>query len=198
MPSPRFPAALATVALIAAWSGLVPGSEGDSDGLRPQVAYDVAVVRDEALAGLPESPLWAPASEDPACLAATRPGPSSAYALSAWFPRHDLCASLPSLDRDAVLTDDIAVWVETNDAGWVSGVRVSGQDAIGERGVYHESDTIEPDSVELAVDGSFVIHVHADRVPLWRCDARASEPDSTCAELVGTFAIDDLVYTPEP
>lgn len=197
MRGPSFPAALATVALIAAWSGLVPGSQG-AQRAHPRVVHDVSVVRDATLEGLPESPLWAPGDEDPACLAATRPGPASPHELSAWFPRHDLCASLPSLDLEAVLTDDIAIQVETNDMGWISGVRIVGQDAIGERGVYHESDTVEPESVELAVDGSFVIHVHADRVRLWRCDTRSPGSDTACAEPTGSFALDDLVYTPEP
>ncbi len=160
--------------------------------------YDVAVVRDVGLSGWPESPLYAPSDEDAACLAATRQDQGQDESLTAWFPRHDLCASLPETTVDAVLTDDIVIRVEMNEAGWISGVRITGQDAYGADGVYHESDPVEPEAVETYPDGSFVVHVHADHVALRSCDTEGQGGETPCDRVVATFALDDLIYTAEP
>ena len=109
-----------------------------------------------------------------------------------------LVASLPETTADATLIDDIVIQVETNEAGWISGVRITGQDAYGSEGVYHESDPVEPDSIETYPDGSFVVHVHADNVALRSCDTEGQGGETPCGRVVATFALDDLIYTAEP
>ena len=98
----------------------------------------------------------------------------------------------------AKLTDDIVIFVETNKAGEILKVMVSGQDLIGSEGIYHQSDAMDVMSVETFADGRFTVHVHADGVKLWECDTHVLRKKTICNQEQGTFALDDLTYTPDP
>ncbi len=174
------------------WSLAVLGLS--HNGVDPATPYAVSVVSDPNLQE-PASPLYAPGDSDPSCLA----NAASSGHLTAVFPRHDLCASLPN-SSSPILSDDIVIWVDTDRVGQVVAVLVDGQDVRGTEGVYHQSELLEvtPDSVEALPDGSFIVHVHADEVALWKCDTHVSGKETVCDELVGSFAIDDLIYTPDP
>ena len=164
------------------------------NGVDPNTPYAVSVVSDPNLQE-PASPLYAPGDSDPSCVA------NAGYNgnLTAVFPRHDLCASLPN-SSSPILSDDIVIWVDTDRVGQVVAVLVDGQDVRGTEGVYYQSELLEvtPGSVEALPDGSFIVHVHADEVALWKCDTHVSGEETVCDELVGSFAIDDLIYTPDP
>ena len=136
---------------------------------------------------------------NPSCLAQA----SSIKNLWAYFPRHDLCATLTT-SSDASIADDIVIRVkiEKKKAGAlpvVISVQVIGQDVIGADGLIYQSDVITDKlfDVDSMGDGSFVIHVHADKVKLWKCNGHLLKGRTTCEEEAGFFAIHDLVYRPE-
>ena len=128
---------------------------------------------------------------------------SSIKNLWAYFPRHDICATLIT-SSGYLIADDIVIRVkiEKKKAGAlpkVISVQVIGQDMDGAEGLIHQSDVITNiESVESNGGGSFVIHVHADDVQLWKCDGHLLKGQTTCTEDAGTFAIQDMVYTPDP
>ena len=78
------------------------------------------------------------------------------------------------------------------------GVEVQGQDWIGTDGIVHISGFMVPDSVSNNPDGTLVIHVHEDNVPLYKCDTHVLRNKSVCDNIVGQFELHDLVYTPDP
>lgn len=161
---------------------------GDTSGDGPQI---VAV---GGHSGIPAAAtLYAPSDADPNCVAQKGSGKS----LSAVFPRHDLCATLTTTTA-ATIADDIVILVDTNKAGQPTGITVRGQDTIGEEGIAHTSETVIPASTETNSDGNMVIHVHADNVTLYKCDAHLIKRRTVCDQDVGSFALHDLVYIPDP
>ena len=170
---------------------------GGGGGSDTNVPLEVAVVKHDGVAMT--RTLYQPATLDSLCLAQA----SSIKNLWAYFPRHDLCATLTTT-HGASIADDIVIRVkiEKKKAGAlpkVINVQVIGQDTIGSEGLIHQSDVITNiSSVESKADGIFVIHVHADNVTLWKCDGHLLKGQTTCEENVGTFAIHDMVYTPDP
>ena len=168
---------------------------GDGGGSDTNVPFAIAVVS-HSIATM-NSTLYAPASVDPNCLAQS----PSIRSLWAGFPRHDLCATLST--NAASIADDVVIKVEVDKKSGgllnVTSVQVTGQDTIGLEGLFHQSDEItDIYDVISNVDGSFVIHVHADDVTLWKCDTHLLRKKTTCTQNVGTFAIHDMVYTPDP
>jgi hypothetical protein len=164
--------------------------DGGSDGGNSQL---IGVHEDLSL-GDPTAPLWAPTDALSTCLMQKNSGKS----LGGAFPRHDLCAALPGDNASAILRDDIIVIVHTSNRGVVMGVEVQGQDYIGSVGLVHVTDLMVPAAVDTSPDGSMVIHVHADNVNLFECDTHVLKKQSICDKQVGTFALDDLVYSPAP
>ena len=165
------------------------GGGGTGGNGTPQV---VAVRSDGALPA-PSSTLYAPWDADPNCVAQKYSGNS----LGAAFPRHDLCATLITTSA-ASLTDDIILIVDKNNQGDPTAVTIQGQDVRGADGIVHTSAMMVPESTGTNTDGNFVIHVHADGVTLFKCDTHVMKKKSICDLDVGTFAVDDLVYIPDP
>ncbi len=169
---------------------------GGGGGSDTNVPFAVAVI--EHLPKNKSSTLYAPTTADSQCLAQA----ASIRSLWAGFPRHDICSRLTTTAA-AVIEDDVVVKVEADQKSGVllkvTSIQVTGQDTIGAEGLFHQSDVItKVDSFVINEDGSFVIHVHADAVTLWKCDTHLLRKKSNCAEDVGTFAIDDMIYTPDP
>lgn len=163
-------------------------SGSNSGGNTPQV---IGLHRHTYTGG---APIWAPTDASPGCVMQKNSGKS----LSGAFPRHELCASLPEDNDNAILRDDIIVIVQTSNRGEVLSVEVQGQDYIGTVGIVHISDVMAPLSVESFADGSMVIHVHANNVGLYQCDTHVLKKQSNCDQKVGEFALDDLFYSPDP
>jgi len=164
------------------------GGGGGSGDNTPQI---IGVHRHSGLSS--SALLWAPTESSNTCVLQKNSGKS----LSGAFPRHDLCASLPNQDV-AWLRDDIIIIVHTSNRGEVLGVEVQGQDWIGTGGIVHISEGMVPDSVSNNPDGTMVIHVHEDLVPLYQCDTHVLRNKSVCDYKVAQFALHDLVYTPDP
>ena len=165
---------------------------GGGGGSDTNVPFAVAVV--QHLNVSESSTLYAPATADSTCFAQA----ASIRHLWATFPRHDLCATLTTTIA-ASIADDVVIKVETDKSGNVVSVIATGQDTIGSEGIYHQSNVITGIfSVDTNSDGSFLIHVHADGVPLWKCDTHVLKKKTTCTENVGYFSLHDMVYTPDP
>jgi len=167
------------------------GGGTGSGGKTPQI---IGVHKHTYVDGGLSAPLWAPTDTLSGCVLQKNSGKS----LSGAFPRHELCASLPEEGVNAILEDDIIIIVETSNRGEVLSVEVQGQDSIGTVGIVHVSELMMPISVESFLDGSLIIHVHSNNVPVYQCDTHVLKKQSNCSTLVGEFALDDLVYSPAP
>jgi len=171
------------------------GSGGKGGGGGDGSSQVIGVVDDDV--SDPQAPLWAPTSVSPGCLMQKGPAKS----MSGAFPRHALCATLYTEISSAIvptLHDDIIVIVAADKNGVVQTVQVQGQDFIGSIGIVHISPLMVPSSVDNNLDGSIVIHVHADNVQMNKCDTHVLKQKSVCTIDAGLFAIDDLLYTTPP
>ena len=160
------------------------GSGGDSSSQEIGIHDDTSHPETNAV-------LWAPTDASPACVLQKGPGNS----LSGAFSRHDMCATVYKEGNLSMLGDDIVVLVSKDKRGAVLGVQVQGQDVIGSIGVVHVSDVMVPSSIVNNPDGTMVIHVHSDDVHMFKCDTHVLKKKSVCTIDVGTFAIDDMVYS---
>ena len=133
--------------------------------------------------------VWAPTDTLPSCVLQQNSGNS----LSGAFPRHDLCATL--MTAGDALTDDIIIVVDTDKQGTVLGVQVQGQAIIGTEAFVYISDMVVPVSVVKNNDGTMIIHVDAPTVYLYKCDTHVLKRKSVCTNMIGTFALHDLVYS---
>jgi len=154
-----------------------------------EIIYTVNVVFDyEAFpegSDLPEAPPYLPS-----CSAETRGG-----TFSAWFERHDLCATVTTSERYTI-TDDISLHVNTNKAGNIIAFQLIGQDIIGMDGLIHKSEVvpIEPPVVPSAE--GFTLHVDTDNIEIWKYDKHLNTGGAKPVEMVGYISVGDLVYTP--
>lgn len=163
---------------------------GGAGGGGGTVIFSVAVVGDpDALFG---ENLWVPS-----CTAQSNSGTVNKPATTAIFPRHDLCAMLTT-STGATLTDDIIIHTITAKSGEITGVQLNGQDIIGEAGIAHESDVIPVDPPALPDAAGFTLHVHGADVALWKLDTHLVSRRSKRVEMIGTFSMDDMIYTPDP
>jgi hypothetical protein len=97
-----------------------------------------------------------------------------------------------------MLTDDIIVHTVVAKSGEITGVQVIGQDVIGDAGIAHESDVIPVVPARLPDAAGFTLHVHGADVALWKLDTHVVRKRSKRIEMVGTFSLDDMIYTPDP
>jgi hypothetical protein len=92
------------------------------------------------------------------------------------------------------LTDDV-VLTATMKGGRITGYQLRAQDVIGSEGVKHESDVIVLDSPVVPIAGGFTVHVHAERVPVWRLSGHIN---GRRVEVIGHISLADVVYRPAP
>ena len=111
--------------------------------------------------------------------------------------RHDLCATLTT-SLGNTLTDDIFIVTVKNKSGDIIGVQLFGQDIIGDNGIAHESDVLEVDPTVQPDALGFTLHVHAANVDLWKLDTHRPMNKSNRVDIVGTFSLGDVIYTPDP
>lgn len=151
--------------------------------------YTVNVVFDyEAFpegSGLPEAPPYLPS-----CSAETRGG-----TFSAWFERHDLCATVTT-SEGYTLTDDIGLHVNTNNAGNIISFRLIGQDVIGREGLIHKSEIIAIEPPVVPSTEGFTLHVDTDNIEIWKYNKHLNTGGAKPVEMVGHISVSDLVYTP--
>lgn len=148
--------------------------------------YSVQVVGHEGIAF--QAPTYAPTDADPDCLAQTPAG-----TLVAFFPRHDLCATLIT-DTGYALTDDLSIQVKLDRQGRISSLFVAGQDVIGEAGIMHISDTVVFDPPVPVTREGFVLHVDVDNLAIWMTDHHLLRNKPKKVQMVGRISLGDLIY----
>ena len=128
----------------------------------------------------------------PSCSAETRGG-----IFSAWFERHDLCATVTTSTGNT-LTDDISMHVGTNKAGKIISFQLIGQDIIGKEGIIHKSEVVtfaEPIGPPPPMTG-FTLHVDVDNLEIWKYNKHLNVKGAKRVEMIGHISVCDLVYTP--
>ncbi|MCH7557617.1 MAG: hypothetical protein IIB56_09205 [Planctomycetes bacterium] len=126
----------------------------------------------------------------PTCSAETRGG-----GFSAWFARHDLCATVVT-STGATLTDDIGLQVETNKDGNIISFQLFGQDVIGRDGIMHQSEVVAIwPPVVPSMDG-FTLHVDVDNLEIWKTNHHLRSNKPKLVKMIGEISVGDLVYTP--
>lgn len=88
------------------------------------------------------------------------------------------------------LTDDVILGT-TVKRGQITAIQVRGQDVIGADGIKHESDVIKLPVPVTPDPNGFVLHVHADNVPVWRLSGHLK---GRRVEMIGTIAVGDIIY----
>jgi len=168
------------------------GDGGSSDTSKPK--YDVALVSGEVDCA---SPIFNPGEPPTSILATTvdLKGPSVSY--TAVFPRHlDEGGPTLTMDSGLQLTDDIRIYVTTNEFGQLVAVQVKGQPDIGKEALAHESEVVQLlQSVDPLADEPFTVHVNKPAIPIWQLSRHTG---GKRVQIVGRFCLGDLVYTPQP
>lgn len=162
---------------------------GGGGGSTTEVLYQVDVADDSALDN--DATLY-----NPSCDAFTREQKGPGVSYTAYFDRHDLCATVTTSPSGETLTDDIVIRVGTNEAGEIVSVQLTGQDVIGKEGVFHESEVVQIDPPVVPSADGFTIPVNADNLPIWKCDRHTSCHNRF--EIIGEIAIDQMIYSPAP
>jgi len=90
------------------------------------------------------------------------------------------------------LTDDILMWNPgLKKEGRITRVRFSAHDIAGPDGIKHDTDDI-PVAVPVVPDpAGFVLHVHADNVPVYRLSGHVG---GKRVAMIGTISVSDIVY----
>ncbi len=122
-------------------------------------------------------------------------GPGANY--TAWYPRHDLDATVTT-SMGATLTDDISIVVKTDDFGDIISIQLFGQDTIGREGIMHETDELFLATPVSPIDLGFTLHVHEDEIEVWKLDTHLKKNKSQRVESVGFISLDDMEYVPSP
>lgn len=154
-----------------------------------EIIYTVNVVFDYVAfpegSGLPEAPPYLPS-----CSAETRGG-----TFSAWFERHDLCATVTT-SEGYTLTDDMGLHVNTNKAGNIISFQLIGQDVIGREGLIHKSEIVAIEPPVVPSTEGFTLHVDTDNIEIWKYDKHLNTGGAKPVEMVGYISVGDLVYVP--
>ncbi|MFC1795185.1 hypothetical protein ACFL3Q_16565 [Planctomycetota bacterium] len=182
---------LTAVWIVLATPGTALAKKPDKPPVQDEIIYTVNVVFDDVAfpegSGLPQAPPYLPS-----CLAETRGG-----TLSAWFERHDLCATVTT-STGYTLTDDIGLHIGTDKAENIISFQLIGQDVIGTEGLIHRSEIVTIDPPVVPSLEGFILHIDTDNLEIWKYDKHLNTRGAKPVEMVGYISICDLVYTPQP
>ncbi len=141
----------------------------------------------------PHEPVNSPVYDPPeGCLGTNPDQKGSGVSLDVVMPKHE-CATVVT-SEGYLLTDDIRVWVTTDDNGDIVSVQLIGQDVVGREGLQHRSDLIQVAPQTPNLSGDFTLHVDADNVTIWKCDAHRIKRNTNCDVDVGTISMGDFTY----
>ena len=166
-----------------------------------ELAYSVAILSHDNIPA-PDSPLYQPYDLDNSCLAQAHDHRAQSNGL---FPYDDgnWCEELTTDLGDTI--KEIVGFHITKDkkSGAIVSATIQGLDSLDyTTALYRVSDEmVDPDvevEVETFADESFIIHLHADNVMLYKCDTNWLQKKSVCEIPTGTFAIEDFYYIPYP
>lgn len=161
-------------------------------------AFYMAVVKDDDVVSH-KSELYQPSSLDADCLAKAHTNFDAVFG-------DQSCATVTyttdSEEPDPTIRYTIGFHVTRDKkSGDIVSVWLQGQGVVEDEVLMHvggEMYTTDSWVQPSGTDGSFIIHLHADDVIFTRCDAARLIGKTVCDVEVGTFAIDDLWYFPNP
>lgn len=137
-------------------------------------------------ANLAADPAFAPA--DPT-LVSTCAGSVSKNGSSVTWARFTTCVVITPTGSSYALTNDPYLQV-TAKRGVITHVTLYIDDVVGAEGIQHETDPIPVTPVPYGGAG-FVLHVHADRVPVYRLSGHIG---GKRVAMIGTISVADVVY----
>jgi hypothetical protein len=137
-------------------------------------------------ANLTSDPAFSPV--DPT-LVSSCAGSLSNNGSSVTWPRFTECVVITPTGSSYALTNDPYLQVTTK-RGVVTHVTFYIDDIVGQEGIQHETDPIPVTPVAFGGAG-FVLHVHADRVLVYRLSGHIG---GKRVATIGTIAIGDVVY----
>lgn len=101
------------------------------------------------------------------------------------------CLIVQPTGSSYALTDDVVLSAVTK-GGRIVSYQLRAQDVSGADGIKHESEVVMlPEAVRPST-GAFVVHVHQDRIPVWRLSGHRK---GERVEIIGYISIGDVVYT---
>ena len=180
-----------TLLMSSAFAGK-PGNKGNNGKAGGQYSVAVYADIDEPT---PNSPLYIPVDIDPDCIAYSEVGAAVVN-----FRLLDSCADLTT-NLGVVITNNRVINFDIdNRSHEIVGAKFKGNDAYGIEGFLYISDELvnSESYVTTYPDGSFVVHLHADNVTLWRCPSFRVKKRTICDVNGGEFAIDDVLFIPIP
>jgi hypothetical protein len=122
-------------------------------------------------------------------LISTCAGTLSKNGTSVTWARFTECVVITPNGSSYALTNDPSLQVTTK-RGVITHVTLYIDDVVGEEGIQHETDPIPVTPVAFGEAG-FVLHVHADRVPVYRLSGHLG---GKRVATIGTISIADVVY----
>lgn len=149
------------------------------------VSLDATSAATASGANLASNPAFAPV--DPT-LVSTCPGSVSKNGSVTW-PRFTECVVITPSGSSYALTNDPYLQVTTK-RGVITHVTFYIDDIVGGEGIQHETDPIPVTPVAYGGAG-FVLHVHADRVPVYRLSGHMA---GKRVAMIGTISIGDVLY----
>lgn len=90
------------------------------------------------------------------------------------------------------LADDANMTIAQK-SGTILGVTFYIQDVAGPTGVQHATDRVTLATPTTPSVSGFVLHVHRDRVPVYRLKGHTGGPR---VDMIGTISVGDVVFTP--
>jgi len=176
-----------------------------------QLPYEVWVVADPAQDPPPSSPLYQPTDQavTPECPSHLMVAQAHSHMqnFNGLFERNQPCANLVYDDLGHFIRNISFHVTRNKKSGLIESVWFQGQardQGTDEPFVYISEEmfagrsSVDPEVGDLE-DGPFLIHLHADGVQLWKCDTARLIGRTECNDPpVGTFAVDDMVYIPNP
>lgn len=105
--------------------------------------------------------------------------------------KHTRCGDVTPEGSSYALTDENRMEIRSK-GRTITGVRFWGQDVIGDAGVAHETDWIDVTASKRDIGPGYVLHVHAENVPVWRLDGHLG---GNRVAVIGTLSIGDVRYS---
>jgi hypothetical protein len=148
----------------------------------------------------PEIPLYQPYDYDNYCLAEAHDHSTNFDIVFRSDREFRACAALTTTNPEISVLPALGLHVTRDKrSGEVVSVWFQGRNPEEEL-VYISDEMVAspPADVEPRGDGEFIIHLHVDNVVLRRCNSGNFKRNTVCDDSVGTFALDDIWYFPNP
>ena len=172
-----------------------PHCTGDADPSDPLALPFLVEIKSHDGSLAPGIPLYQPWDWDDNCLAEAHDHSTNFDIVFLGDREFRACATLTTESGISVLPALGLHVTRDKKSGEVVSVWFQGRNPEEEL-VYISDDMVT--SPHAVGDGEFIIHLHADNVVLRRCNSGNFKRNTVCDFPVGTFALDDIWYFPNP